>query len=86
MWQWWKRWGIVVTSLAWLVHELWNAFDDDPHTRPLTYVVVESVPVWLYVPAAALLALWIVPHFWSAGRDVARGLSRKKRGSDPNAD
>jgi hypothetical protein len=59
-----RKWLIVAFSLAWLGWELIAAFDHDPHTWPLTQVIVTYLPVWLYLPAALLLACWLPAHLW----------------------
>lgn len=61
-----KKWLIAVLSVAWLVWEVFSANDSDPHTWPLTHILVAYVPSWVTIPAATLLAAWIVPHFVSA--------------------
>lgn len=60
-----KKWLIAVLTLAWLAWELVAAFDHDPHTWPLTQVIVTYVPAWIYMPAALLLAVWLPWHLWS---------------------
>jgi hypothetical protein len=37
-----RKWLIVAFSLAWLGWELIAAFDHDPHTWPLTQVVIRT--------------------------------------------
>jgi hypothetical protein len=63
-----RKWLIVAFSLAWLGWELIAAFDHDPHTWPLTQVVITYVPAWIYMPAALLLAVWLPWHLWSNRR------------------
>jgi hypothetical protein len=60
-----KKWLIAALFLAWLGWELIAAFDRDPHTWPLTHVIVTYVPAWIYMPAALLLAVWLPWHLWS---------------------
>jgi hypothetical protein len=67
-----KKWLIVALSLLWLGWELYAANDHDPHTWPLTEVIVRKVPAYITLPAALLLAVWLPWHFWSAYRAKKR--------------
>jgi hypothetical protein len=74
-----KKWLIAVLSLAWLAWELIAAFDHDPHTWPLTQVIITYVPAWIYMPAALLLAVWLPWHLWSNRR---RGSKKESSGHE----
>jgi len=67
-----KKWLIVQLSAVWLVWEVLSAADGSGDTWPLTQIVVHYLPPWLYLPAAVILAAWIVPHFIAAGRQLHR--------------
>jgi hypothetical protein len=58
-----RKWLIAALTAFWLIWELVAAFDGDTGTYPLTQLVVEYVPWWLGIPAAVVLAGWLVPHF-----------------------
>jgi hypothetical protein len=60
-----KVFSIVILTVAWLFWELWSAFDGDPTTWPLTWVIVKYVPAWITLPAVLVLAVWLPYHFWS---------------------
>lgn len=62
------KWTIAWLTLAWLVWELVAAFDASGETWPLTHLIIEYLPPWLYFPAALVLAGWLVHHFWPDGR------------------
>lgn len=73
-----KKWAIGVLTAAWVVWELVAAFDDDPHTWPLTQLIVTYVPAYIILPVTLLLAVWLPWHFWSAYR-------ARKRSADPRS-
>lgn len=58
-----RKWLILGLTLAWLAWELPAAFDNNADTYPLTQLIVEYVPPWITIPAAAILAVWLPLHF-----------------------
>jgi hypothetical protein len=72
------RWLIVILTGAWLIWEIFASADGDPNTWPLTKVLVTYLPIWLYMPAALLLAVWLPWHLWSNRRNAAQGGSPMK--------
>jgi hypothetical protein len=60
-----RKWLIGGLTGFWLVWELIAAFDGNDGTYPLTQFVTEYVPWWIGIPAAVVLAGWLVPHFIS---------------------
>jgi hypothetical protein len=61
---WLSKWLILILAVAWLAWELPAAFDHNPHTWPLTEVIVTYVPAYVALPAAVALALWLPWHFY----------------------
>ncbi len=58
-----RKWLIAGLTGFWLTWEIIAAFDGNGGTYPLTQLVVEYVPWWLGIPAAIVLAGWLIPHF-----------------------
>jgi hypothetical protein len=67
-----RKWLIVALFLAWLGWELIAAFDHDPHTWPLTQILITYVPAWLTIPAALILGVWLPIHLWTEYRKRRR--------------
>jgi hypothetical protein len=58
------KWAIALLTLAWLVWELIANFDNSRSTWPLTHLIIQYVPVWIYFPGTLTLAAWLIWHFW----------------------
>lgn len=56
--------GFLAGFVAWIVAEVWAAFDSSTNTVPLTNIIVEHVPMWLGFPLIVAFAVWLVLHFW----------------------
>jgi hypothetical protein len=74
-----KKWLIVALSAAWLAWELYAANDHDPHTWPLTYVLVHYLPAWLTIPAALILGVWLPWHLWTEYRKKRRSAATRRQ-------
>lgn len=70
-----KKWLVAGLAVAALVWELIAAYDHDPQTWPLTWIIRAYVPWWIYFPAAIILGVWLVYHF----RPVKRRERRRHR-------
>jgi hypothetical protein len=80
---WLSKWLILIITVAWLGWELPAASDHNPHTWPLTEVIVTYVPPWLYLPAALVLGIWVPYHFWSNWRASVRRASKEAVMTNP---
>jgi hypothetical protein len=68
------KWAIAWLTLAWLTWELIANFDASRSTWPLTHIIREHVPVWIYFPGAIALAAWLIWHFMpSHDRHTSKG-------------
>jgi hypothetical protein len=63
-----KKWLVAALTLAALGWELVAAYDHDPGTWPLTWIIRAYVPWWIYWPATILLGAFLIWHFSPANR------------------
>jgi hypothetical protein len=78
-----RKWLIVWLTLAWLAWEIPSAADHDPHTWPLTEVVVTYVPAYITLPAVLLLVIWLPWHFVTNYRAKSRRASEEAIMTNP---
>jgi hypothetical protein len=63
-----EKWLVGGLFVAFLISELWFAFDRSDNTWPLTKEITSYVPAWIATAIALWFARWIVPHFEDAYR------------------
>lgn len=58
-----RKWGVAAAFLVFLVWEIWAVRDGDPHTWPLTQIVVTYVPAPVTAAVIVWFVAWLPLHF-----------------------